>query len=191
MHLPPYRRYVTMSTLCVADNDANVCIAVRVSRESKVAAEIERKFLVLGDGWRKEAHRSELLRQGYLVGSERASIRVRMSDDRAWLNIKSATLGISRREYEYPIPWQDAREILDNLCAGPLIEKTRHFVNHGDHLWEIDEFLGDNAGLVVAEVELDHPEEAYASPDWLGEEVSDDPRYYNVSLVRHPFRDWS
>lgn len=156
-----------------------------------MAAEIERKFLISGEQWREEVHDSLVVRQGYLAGAERASVRVRASDEQAWLNIKSATLGIQRQEYEYPIPLDDAREMLDTLCNGPLIEKTRHFVRHAGHLWEIDEFFGDNAGLVVAEIELGHEDESFERPAWLGEEVSDDPRYYNVSLVRHPYREWS
>ncbi|WP_290637662.1 CYTH domain-containing protein [Aquisalimonas sp.] len=156
-----------------------------------MAAEIERKFLIQGEQWRAEAHASRVVRQGYLAGTERASVRVRASDDQAWLNIKGATLGIQRQEYEYTIPLDEAREMLDTLCNGPLIEKTRHFVHHGSHLWEIDEFFGDNAGLVVAEIELGHEDEPFERPAWLGDEVSDDPRYYNVSLVRHPYREWS
>ena len=160
-------------------------------REDQVAAEIERKFRVIDDTWRDQAHASRFMRQGYLAGNERASMRVRTADGQAWLNIKSATLGISRQEYEYAIPLDEADEMLNTLCEGPLIEKTRYFVRHGGHLWEIDEFFGDNAGLIVAELELGSVNESYERPDWLGEEVSDDPRYYNVSLVKHPFREWT
>ncbi|MDN3518625.1 CYTH domain-containing protein [Aquisalimonas lutea] len=156
-----------------------------------MAAEIERKFLVNGDAWRADVDRSMVVRQGYFGGTERASIRVRVSDDRAWLNIKSATLGISRQEYEYEIPLDDAEEMLAGLCQGPLIEKTRHYVRYAGHLWEIDEFFGDNAGLVVAELELSDADEPFQSPGWLGAEVSDDPRYYNVRLAQHPYREWS
>ena len=155
-----------------------------------MAAEIERKFLVKDASWRDQVERTQVIRQGYFGGTEKASLRVRLSDDQAWLNIKSATLGISRQEYEYPVPAADAREMLDNLCETPLIEKTRHYLHHGGHLWEIDEFFGDNAGLVVAELELESVDEAFQSPAWLGEEVSDDPRYYNVCLVKHPYREW-
>jgi adenylate cyclase len=155
-----------------------------------MATEIERKFLVRDDSWRAAVERSRPMRQGYLPGLETASVRVRVDGERALLNIKSATLDVTRQEYEYPIPLDDAREMLDTLCERPLIEKTRHFVRHGGHLWEVDVFAGDNAGLVVAEVELDHPEEALDLPPWVGDEVSDDPRYYNVSLVRHPFSEW-
>lgn len=156
-----------------------------------MAAEIERKFLVTDERWRAEAESAQGFRQGYFGGTERASIRVRVSGERAWLNIKSATLGISRQEYEYPVPLADAQEMLESLCSGPLIEKTRHFVRHEGHLWEVDEFFGDNAGLVVAELELASADEPFARPAWVGEEVSHDPRYYNVRLAQHPYREWS
>jgi len=155
-----------------------------------MATEIERKFLLKDDGWRAAADHGVVMRQGYLLGSERASVRVRIAGARANLNIKSATLGVTRQEYEYPIPLDDAHEMLDTLCQTPLIEKTRYHVRHGEHTWEVDVFAGDNAGLVVAEIELGHVDETFERPPWLGEEVSDDPRYYNVCLVRHPYRDW-
>lgn len=155
-----------------------------------MAIEIERKFLVQNDGWRDLARPGQRMRQGYIGGMEKASVRVRQTADRAWLNIKGATLGVQRREYEYPIPLDDAAEILDELCSGALIEKTRFDVPFAGHLWEVDVFEGANAGLVVAEIELGAADEAFERPDWLGEEVSDDPRYYNVCLVTHPWRDW-
>ena len=155
-----------------------------------MATEIEHKFLVRDDSWRRQVYRSEHLCQGYLASDEHRSVRIRTSDEKAHLNIKSGTLGVSRTEYEYPIPLEDAREILDNLCRKPLLEKTRYYVRYGAHVWEIDEFEGDNAGLIVAEVELSNPDERFAKPSWVGEEVSDDPRYYNACLVDHPFKDW-
>ncbi|MCF6211385.1 MAG: CYTH domain-containing protein [Gammaproteobacteria bacterium] len=155
-----------------------------------MATEIERKFLLLNDSWRRDADAGISMRQGYLVGAKRASVRVRVSGERAHLNIKSATLGVERQEYEYGIPLADAEELLDTLCERPLIEKTRYHVRHGKHTWEIDVFSGDNAGLVVAEIELDSADENFARPDWLGEEVSHDKRYYNVCLVTHPYKDW-
>lgn len=155
-----------------------------------MATEIERKFLVTSDAWRAQAQDALRMRQGYLPGMETASVRVRVAGERAWLNIKGATLVVSRREYEYPIPLADAEEMLDALCARPLIEKTRHHVRLGPHLWEVDVFEGDNAGLVVAEVELSFPDEPFERPPWLGREVSGEARYYNVSLVRHPYRSW-
>lgn len=156
-----------------------------------MAEEIERKFLVLNDSWRKQVYRQSVMRQGYLSGSDKSSIRVRLADDKAYLNIKSATLGVYRKEYEYEIPVADANELLDQLCQGPLIEKTRYYVKYADHVWEVDVFAGDNAGLIVAEVELAHEQEEFAVPQWAGDEVSGDTRYYNVCLVKHPYKDWS
>ncbi|RKZ33903.1 MAG: adenylate cyclase [Gammaproteobacteria bacterium] len=155
-----------------------------------MGTEIERKFLVTSDDWRAEARAGAFYRQGYLSSVESCSIRVRVSDKRAFLNIKSATLSVTRTEYEYPLPLEDAREILDHLCAGPLIEKTRYFVPHGGFEWEVDVFEGDNQGLVVAEIELESADQAFDKPAWVGNEVSEDARYYNVCLTKHPFKDW-
>jgi len=155
-----------------------------------MATEIERKFLVLNDGWRRQAAPGIFMRQGYLSGGEQSSIRVRLQGEQAFLNIKSATLGVRRREYDYSIPVDDANEILDHLCAGPIIEKTRYEVEYAGHVWEVDVFEGDNAGLIVAEIELDSEDEAFERPAWAGEEVSHDPRYYNVCLVKHPYKEW-
>ena len=130
------------------------------------------------------------MRQGYMVDGELASVRVRVQGDQAFLNIKSATLGVWRREFDYPISLGDAEEMLEHLCAGPLIEKTRYHVTHAGHTWEVDVFEGDNAGLVVAEIELDSEDEVFEKPVWAGDEVSHDPRYYNVCLVKHPYREW-
>ena len=152
--------------------------------------EIEKKFLLRNDNWRQHADAGTLFKQGYLSGSEKSSGRGRIEGDKANLNIKRATLGISRQEFEYPIPLEDAQILLETLCQKPLIEKVRYHVSYADHIWEIDVFEGDNAGLEVAEIELADEDEAFDRPDWLGEEVSDDPRYYNVSLVKHPFCDW-
>jgi len=135
--------------------------------------------------------RSESFRQGYLSSSKRASVRVRIADDTATLNIKGMTLGIQRPEYEYEIPLHDATELLDQLCERPLIEKTRHFIEFGGKLWEIDEFHGDNAGLIVAEVELDAPDEVIPMPHWAGADVSHLERYYNVRLTQYPYSQWS
>ena len=155
-----------------------------------MAVEIERKFLVLDDSWRSRAEPGVRYRQGYLSDGGPASVRVRIGGGRAYLNLKSATLDMQRSEYEYEVPVTDAEEMLDHLALRPLIEKTRYEVHHGAHVWEVDVFEGDNAGLVVAEVELSAPDEAVELPDWAGEEVTDDPRYYNVCLVSHPFKDW-
>ncbi|HMQ12738.1 MAG TPA: CYTH domain-containing protein [Candidatus Competibacter phosphatis] len=156
-----------------------------------MAVEIEHKFLVRDERWRREVERSVRMRQGYLTSDARCSVRVRVAGDQGYLNVKSGTLGIQRSEYEYPIPLAEAEEILDTLCEQPLLEKTRHFVRFGGHLWEIDEFEGDNAGLIVAEVELSRIDEPFDQPDWLGADVSHDIRYYNSQLARHPYRTWS
>ena len=155
-----------------------------------MALEIEHKFLLRDERWRDQVEHSLRMRQGYLVSDATRSVRVRVAGDQGYLNIKSGTLGIARREYEYRIPLAEAEELLNTLCEKPLLEKTRHFLHYGDHLWEVDEFGGDNAGLIVAEVELGTVDEAFARPDWVGEEVSHDLRYYNSQLVRHPYKDW-
>jgi adenylate cyclase len=156
-----------------------------------MAIEIERKFLVTGDGWRAAASRSAVMRQGYLGGEEgRASIRVRVSGSQAWLNIKAAVVGSSRAEYEYEIPLAEANEMLDSLCIG-LIDKTRHYVEHAGHLWEVDEFHGANAGLIVAEIELKQADQVFAVPGWAGAEVTSERRYYNHALALHPYREWA
>jgi adenylate cyclase len=155
-----------------------------------MGTEIERKFLLAGDGWRAMAHGHRRMVQGYLANTERGSIRVRLAGDDATLNIKSMTLGVTRQEYTYEIPVADAELMLRELCLRPLIEKVRHYVEFGGLTFEIDEFEGDNAGLVVAELELQHADQPFTRPDWLGDEVSDDPRYYNVCLVDKPFNRW-
>jgi adenylate cyclase len=154
--------------------------------------EIERKFLVVGDDWRRDIARSERMAQGYLAGppASRCSVRVRIADDVAHLNIKSATAGIERDEYEYEIPLADAERMLDTL-AGPRVVKIRHHVEFESRLFEIDEFLGDNAGLIVAEIELDRAGAAFSRPAWLGREVSHLARYYNHDLAMHPYAGWS
>ena len=156
--------------------------------------EIERKFLVKNDSWWSAVSHSTQIRQGYLVPQSinqvKASVRIRLEGDKANINIKSATLGMHRMEYEYPIPKDEAIEMLENLCEKPQINKNRHRVKVGDHTWEIDEFFDDNAGLVVAEIELQSMEETFDFPDWLGLEVTEDKRYYNVNLVKHPYKDW-
>ena len=156
-----------------------------------MGVEIERKFLVADDSWREAAPAGVQYRQGYLSTNPGGSVRVRVSGDRAWLNIKSATVGLTRREYEYEIPAADAHAILEELCVKPLIEKTRFVVEHDGRTWEIDVFEGDNEGLVVAEVELESEDEAVTLPAWAGEEVSHDVRYYNQRLVEHPYSRWA
>ena len=152
--------------------------------------EIERKFLLNNDAWRTLARRRQAMSQGYLAGSERVSVRVRVAGDEAHLNIKSGGFVTSRLEYEYAVPVTEARELL-KLCPGPLIEKTRHYVDFGGFEWEVDEFHGANDGLVVAELELDSEDQVFPRPAWLGREVTHLRRYYNVSLVDHPYSAWT
>ena len=159
--------------------------------------EIERKFLVLSDAWRSAAHRTVDMAQGYLndaesvvIGRQNASVRVRLEGDEARLNIKSREMGASRQEFDYPIPAEDARALIA-LCVGGTVIKRRHYVLHEGHEWEVDEFLGDNAGLVVAELELDAIDETFALPAWAGSEVTHLQRYYNLNLASHPFLQWN
>jgi len=151
--------------------------------------EIEKKFLVTGDSWRRGAHGS-LYRQGYLSTLKERIVRVRTFDKRGFLTVKGVATGISRAEYEYEIPFKDAEEMLDTLCERPLIEKERCRVELEGMVWEIDVFLGENTGLVLAEVELASATQQFPLPDWIGEEVSEDPRYFNANLVKHPFSQW-
>lgn len=154
-----------------------------------MGTEIERKFLVSGDGWRG-TEPGPRIRQGYLSLDPARAVRVRTAGERAWLTVKGALTGLSRPEFDYAIPLADACQMLDDLCHQPLIDKTRYKIRHGDHLWEVDEFHGANDGLVIAEVELGSESESFARPPWLGPEVSDDPRYFNINLFRHPYRNW-
>ncbi|SHJ51996.1 CYTH domain-containing protein [Malonomonas rubra DSM 5091] len=154
-----------------------------------MAIEIERKFLVTNDSWRENAM-GILFRQGYLSAEADRTLRVRLEGDKGKLTIKGKSRGISRSEYEYEIPQQDAMELLDKLCLKPLIEKTRYRVEHAGMVWEVDEFYGANEGLILAEVELDSEDAEFELPDWAGQEVSDNPRYYNSNLVKDPFTEW-
>lgn len=155
-----------------------------------MAVEIERKFLVRNDSWRSGVEEETRILQGYLADGPRATVRVRVKGDLAYLTVKGATSGISRTELEYRIPLEDAEVMLRELARPPLIEKTRFKVRHGRHLWDLDVFAGDNAGLVLAEIELDSEEADFERPPWAGDEVSDDPRYFNVNLAQHPYRRW-
>lgn len=150
--------------------------------------EIERKFLVVGHGW-KAASEGIAIRQGFLVAEKERTVRVRIAAGKAFLTVKSAAQGITRQEFEYPIPVAQAEQILD-LCIRPLIEKKRYRFEHQGMTWEVDEFLGENAGLVVAEIELESESQDFARPDWLGQEVSHDPRYLNANLVKSPYKEW-
>ncbi len=155
-----------------------------------MALEIERKFLVKGD-FKKKAHKAYHIVQGYISLIPGKSVRVRIRDDKGFLTIKGkrSSSGLSRFEWEKPIPLEEATELL-NLCDGKVIDKTRHLVKAGDHTFEVDEFHGDNEGLVVAEVELKSEDEAFEKPEWLGEEVSGDIRFRNAELINNPFKNW-
>jgi len=155
-----------------------------------MGTEIERKFLVRGDAWRAAA-KGESYRQGYLSTDPDRTVRVRVVGDRGYLTVKGRSEGPARAEFEYPIPVGDAHALLERLCLQPLIEKVRYRVEHAGRIWEVDEFAGENQGLVLAEVELTDPAESVDVPAWAGEEVTDDPRYYNANLAREPFTRWS
>lgn len=152
--------------------------------------EIERKFLVKSEEWRNLAT-GIIYRQGYIATKKGTTVRVRLAGNLGYLTIKGTTKGISRAEYEYEIPAEDAQEMLNNLCEPPLIEKTRYKIAIDDLIWEVDEFVGENQGLIVAEVELIEANQTINLPAWIGQEVSDDARYYNANLVQHPFSQWS
>jgi adenylate cyclase len=158
--------------------------------------EIERKFLVTSNAWREQAATSVEMAQAYLndlatldAGAMNVSVRVRIQGDEAYLNMKSRELGTTRQEFDYAIPVDDARALL-KLAVGGRIEKVRHYVEIDGHTFEVDEFRGDNAGLIVAELELDDADAAYPRPAWLGEEVTDQPRYYNLALASRPYSTW-
>lgn len=160
-----------------------------------MAREIERKFLVKGEAWKQQAHKEVHFAQGYLNDIQqdgaKSSVRIRIEGEKANINIKSLEIGLSRDEYEYEINIDDAKKMLKTLAVGPIIEKIRYFVTHESHLWEVDYFLGENAGLIVAEVELDSEDESPSLPDWTGSEVTEIPRFYNISLTQKPYQEWS
>lgn len=155
-----------------------------------MGTEIERKFLVADPSWRARAASSSRIRQGYLCVDPERTVRVRIAGDRAWLTIKGASRGAVRSEYEYPLPLADAQAMLDRLCRPGQVDKTRHLVPHGAMTFEVDEFHGDNAGPVLAEIELDAADTHVDLPTWIAREVTGDPRYFNAQLVQHPFRTW-
>lgn len=152
-----------------------------------MAIEIERKFLVVGDAWR-EAN-AVFYSQGYLSSDKARTVRVRIAGEQAFLTIKGVTQGMSRAEFEYEIPLADARELL-LMCEQPLIEKYRRKITYAGFVWEVDEFLGENQGLVVAEIELPSENTSFTKPEWVGEEVTADLRYFNSNLARLPFKQW-
>jgi adenylate cyclase len=150
--------------------------------------EIERKFLVKNDAYKNNAVK-KLYRQGYLSTDKTRTVRIRILDESAMLTIKGPSIGSARPEYEYPIPLEDAESLLA-LCKKPLIEKYRYRTTFENRIWEVDEFLGDNEGLIVAEIELEHEDQPFIKPEWVGREVTSDPRYFNSNLTHHPFKEW-
>ncbi len=151
--------------------------------------EIERKFLLANDNWKAEVDHAVTIKQGYLNSAKERTVRIRITGEQAFLTIKGPVSGVTRPEFEYEVPVNDALAMI-GLCEQPVIEKTRHYLETGTHTWEIDVFAGENEGLAVAEIELSSEAEDFAQPFWLGEEVSDDSRYYNSSLIKQPFRLW-
>ena len=149
--------------------------------------EIERKFMVKKGVWRDK--KATKYRQGYLSTVKERTVRVRTIEDKCYLTIKGLSIGASRLEFEYEIPRQDADELLD-ICEKPLIEKNRYKVENGGFVWEVDEFFGENQGLIVAELELENEDQYFPRPDWIGEEVTDEPRYFNANLVKNPYSKW-
>ena len=152
--------------------------------------EIERKFLLAGDSWRWLGEGMDY-KQGYIFTSNRTTVRIRVVGDKGYLTIKGPSEGITRTEFEYEIPVADAEDILERLCEKPLIEKKRYVIEHGGLTWEVDEFFGENEGLILAEVELESEDQQIELPDWIGAEVSGDKRYFNAQLVKNPYKTWS
>ena len=156
-----------------------------------MGVEVERKFLVVDDSWRAEVTKATRIVQGYLARTGRVTLRVRVKGEAGFVTIKGETRGISRSEFEDPIPLADARAMLDGLADGPVVDKVRHLVPVGGHTWEVDVFEGANAPVVMAEVELGDPDEPFELPSWAGQDVSDDARYYNANLAQAPYSTWA
>ena len=154
-----------------------------------MAIEIERKFLIKQKPFQM-AKKSVKIRQGYILNEKAQVIRVREKGEEYFLTIKGNNIGISRLEYDFPITKEDAEELILHFCKTALISKTRHYVIHNGHTWEVDEFHGSNEGLIVAEIELEAEDESFDIPDWVGEEVTKDPKYYNMNLAMHPYTSW-
>lgn len=154
-----------------------------------MATEIERKFLVKGREWQAHGQGTRLV-QGYLSSVVERTVRVRIEGEQATLNIKGKTVGATRGEWEYTIPVADAEDLLSRLCEQPLIDKIRYRIPYAGMVWEVDEFFGENAGLVVAEIELESEDQAFEKPDWVAEEVTHDARYFNANLISHPYLKW-
>ena len=156
-----------------------------------MAVEIERKYLVKSMLWKVKADEGTRLLQGYMANTDKVAVRVRIAGELAWLTLKSASSGIRRLEFEYSLPVADAKQILDEFCLGQVIDKTRYCLLLGSHVWEIDVFHNTNEGLVLAEIELKNEQESFTLPDWIGQEVSGDKRYYNAYLSQIPYKSWT
>ncbi|MBD3224948.1 MAG: CYTH domain-containing protein [Caldithrix sp.] len=154
-----------------------------------MALEIERKFLVKGTSWQSLAQ-PQIYRQGYVYSDDKQTVRVRMIGQRAFLTLKREKSNVTRLEFEYPIPPEDAMQMLSDMCTYGKIEKYRYKIEFGDLIWEVDEFFGDNEGLVVAEVELKDENQKIVKPQWIGKEISQDRRYYNAYLAKNPYKFW-
>lgn len=154
-----------------------------------MGTEIERKFLLKNDTWRHSA-RGTRYRQGYLNSTKECTVRVRTTEGSGCLTLKGPNKGATRIEYEYDIPESDAAAMLDELCQKPIIEKNRHKIDFAGLVWEVDEFFGENAGLILAEVELESEDQCFSKPEWIGAEVTGNPKYYNANLVTHPYMKW-
>ena len=181
-HRPGDKRGKTAAARWSSDDAA-------ISMGFPMGTEIERKFLVRAESWRAAAADSRRLRQGYVAVDGQTTVRVRTDGEEAWLTVKGPQAGLARAEFEYRIPREDAEAML-GLCRGRLVEKVRHHVPVGGHVWEVDEFSGPNAGLIVAEIELDRADEPFQTPEWVGDEVSGDPRYLNAQLSVRPYGSW-
>jgi CYTH domain-containing protein len=156
-----------------------------------MGTEIERKFLVNKEKWSQVTkEKKALYRQGYIVSDPEKSIRVRLTDKEAFITIKGLTTGASRAEFEYSIPVTDAQQLLDGFCDS-VVSKTRNFIHYDNKLWEVDEFSGDNEGLIIAEIELDSEEEQFSRPDWVDKEVTGEKKYYNLNLAKDPYKNWN
>jgi len=151
--------------------------------------EIEKKFLIDNEDWQGLVE-GKCYCQGYLNREKGRTVRIRTIGDQGFITVKGATRGATRLEFEYEIPLQDAREMLQTLCHKPLIEKTRYKIPFAGFIWEVDVFSGENEGLIFAEIELNHEDEKFSLPHWIGDEVTDDPRYYNANLVTNPYKNW-
>jgi CYTH domain-containing protein len=151
--------------------------------------EIERKFLVKDDSYKKLG-KPQHIHQGFLNTERERVVRVRLMDEKAWITIKGLSIGATRQEFEYEIPSVDAKYMIENLCEKPTLEKYRYVIPYEGFTWEVDEFLGDNAGLLVAEIELESEAQTFPLPAWVGEEVTGDDRYYNANLIKNPFKNW-